>query len=78
MGVRDRNSGALLMTDEEKEAASKCRVLLFSQFDCESSAANAWFPRFLPCVLLLQSLAGQQWELCVSSWFMSGSSRRNL
>ena len=52
MGVRNRETGALNMTEEEKEAASKyhflCRVWLR-----EGLTSN----RFLPCVLLLQGLA---------------------
>ena len=52
MGVRDRETGALSMTEEEKEAASKYHLVFRVGFDCEGLTSN----RFLSCVLLLQGL----------------------
>lgn len=48
MGVRDRETGALMMTPEEQEAASEYP---------KPDAMRTWLiNRLLPCVLLLQSV----------------------
>lgn len=48
MGVRDRETGALMMTEEEKEAAGKCNIVTYL---CRCGMAN--FDRFLSRILLL-------------------------
>jgi mRNA (guanine-N7-)-methyltransferase len=49
MGVRDRNTGDLLMTEEEKDAVSKC-------LDPTRCGSLLTFGRFLSCFLFLQGL----------------------
>lgn len=50
MGVRDRETGELKMTEEEQDAASKCRL------DCYD---RQLMDRFLSCVLFLQGVMGR-------------------
>lgn len=51
MGVRDRATGALMMTEEEKDAASQCSLAIHVFAFTDS-------PRFLSCILLLQGVKG--------------------
>lgn len=50
MGVRDRQTGELSMTEEEKEAVSKYTQLTVLLVLCLP------LPRLLPCFLLLQGV----------------------
>lgn len=49
MGVCDRATGALMMTEEEKDAASRCSLAIHLFAFTDSL-------RFLPCILLLQGV----------------------
>lgn len=47
MGVRDRETGALMMTEEEKEAASKCNIVTYFCKYMGMSNDDRFLSRFL-------------------------------
>lgn len=57
MGVSDRDTRRLLMTEEESEAAGKCRMLNVVLRWCQLTSGNY---RFLPRILLHKSVNGSR------------------
>lgn len=65
MGVRERDLGPLLVSDEEMEAAST-----FLNSGLVSNSTNQTL-RFLPCLLLLQSLREFFWSFWAHTFIMT-------